>query len=39
MQGIKVTGLSMGYWHTLVIASEDTPEHNAKLDAMKVYEP
>lgn len=39
MQGIKVTGLSMGYWHTLVIASEDTPEHKAKLDAMKAYEP
>ncbi|KAH1001433.1 hypothetical protein HUJ04_005455 [Dendroctonus ponderosae] len=39
MQGIKVVGLSMGYWQTLIIASEETPEHKAKVDALKLYEP
>ncbi|KAL1513895.1 hypothetical protein ABEB36_003235 [Hypothenemus hampei] len=39
MAGVKVVGLSMGYAHTLVIASEATPEHKAKLDTMKVFEP
>ncbi|XP_030755247.1 protein RCC2 homolog [Sitophilus oryzae] len=38
MQGIKVTSLSMGYSHTLIIAAEDTPEQKAKLEAMKKYE-
>ncbi|XP_060518182.1 protein RCC2 homolog [Cylas formicarius] len=39
MSGIKVLGLSMGYWHTLAIAAEDTPEQKAKLEALKKFEP
>lgn len=39
MQGIKVVGLSMGYWQTLIIASEETPEYKAKVEALKLYEP
>ncbi|XP_050302274.1 protein RCC2 homolog [Anthonomus grandis grandis] len=39
LQGVKVLSLSMGFWHTMIVAADDTPERKAKLDEMKTYEP
>lgn len=39
LSGIKVLGLSMGMSHTLLIAMNDTPEQQQKLESFKVFEP
>ncbi|XP_044267022.1 protein RCC2 homolog [Tribolium madens] len=39
LTGVKVLGLSMGFGHTLLIAQNETPEEQTKLETFDVFEP